>query len=95
MYGSEIWIVRKKGKHRLSTTEMKFFRRTVRYTVMDHRKNEEIIQDVHMAPILERKNTKEIAYSMFQEWNPSDCLRKLYSIILKEKKNRQTTETSD
>jgi hypothetical protein len=66
-------------------TEMEFFRRTVGYTVIDHKKNGEIIQDVHIAPILERKTTKEIAYSMFQEWNPSDCLRKLYSIIVKEK----------
>jgi hypothetical protein len=33
---------------------MNFFRRTAGYTVMDHTKNAEIVQELHMTPILER-----------------------------------------
>jgi hypothetical protein len=42
-YGSEIWTLRKQDQSRLTTTEMKFHRKTNGYTSMDHKQNEEII----------------------------------------------------
>jgi hypothetical protein len=43
LHGSEIWILRQKDKKkRLTLTEMKFSRRTARYTRFDNRKNEEL-----------------------------------------------------
>jgi hypothetical protein len=47
---------------------MKFFRRTAGYTIMDHKKNE-VMQEPHMIPILGRKNTRKIGYSMFPSQN--------------------------
>jgi hypothetical protein len=68
MYGSKIWTLRKQDKHRLTTIEMKFLRTAAGYIVMDYKRNEEIMQELHMTPILERiKNTGKIGYSMFQE----------------------------
>jgi hypothetical protein len=85
MNGSETWTLRKQDKHRLTTSEMKFFR-TARYRVMDHTKNEQIIQELHKTLILERiKNARKIGDSMFQEWILIDYLRKFYNTILKEK----------
>jgi hypothetical protein len=76
-YGSEIWTLRKQDKHRLTASEMKLFGRTAEYTIMDRKKNEEIIEEVHMAPVLGRtKNTWKIVYSSFQEWIPIDYFRK-------------------
>jgi hypothetical protein len=41
LYGSEFWTLRKMIK-RLSSIEMKFYRRTAGYTLLDHKRNEEI-----------------------------------------------------
>jgi hypothetical protein len=43
IYGSEIWTLRKQDKIRLTTSEMKFLRKTAGYISMDHKQNEEII----------------------------------------------------
>jgi hypothetical protein len=39
LYGSEIWTLRKQDKSRLTTSEMKFLRKTSGYTLMDHKEN--------------------------------------------------------
>jgi hypothetical protein len=46
IYGSEIWTLRKQDKTRLITSEMKFLKETAGYTLMDHKQNEEIIQEL-------------------------------------------------
>jgi hypothetical protein len=33
---------------------MKFFRRTVRYTLFDHRKNEDIFEELKVEPVYEK-----------------------------------------
>jgi hypothetical protein len=35
-------------------SEMKFLRKTARYTLMDHKQNEEIIQEIQVAPIINK-----------------------------------------
>jgi hypothetical protein len=44
LYGSEIWTFRHKDKKHLTLIEMKFFRKTVGYTLFDHKRNEEILE---------------------------------------------------
>jgi len=39
LYGSEIWNRRKEDKKRLTSVEIKFVRRTARYTLFDHKRN--------------------------------------------------------
>jgi hypothetical protein len=45
-YGGEIWTLTKKGlKKRSTSIEIKLFKRTTRYTLLDHRNNGEILED--------------------------------------------------
>jgi hypothetical protein len=46
LYGSEIWTLRKKDKHLSTSAEIKFFRRRVGYTLLDHKRNEEILEEL-------------------------------------------------
>jgi hypothetical protein len=47
IYGSEIWTLTQEDKSRLKASEMKFLRRTAGYTLLDHKKNEDILQTPH------------------------------------------------
>jgi hypothetical protein len=74
MYSSKIWTLRKQGKHGLTTSEMKFFSRTAGYRVKDHKKSEEILQELHVTPILERiKKYKESWLQQISRLGPSRC----------------------
>jgi len=44
-YGSEIWTLTNKDTKRLTSIERKFFRRTPEYTLFDHKRNEEILEE--------------------------------------------------
>jgi hypothetical protein len=46
LYGSEIWTLRQKDENRLTSMEIKFFRRTAGYTLFDHKRNEKILEDL-------------------------------------------------
>jgi hypothetical protein len=43
IYGSEIWTLTQQNKSRLKASEMKFLRRTAGHTLLDHKKNEDIL----------------------------------------------------
>jgi hypothetical protein len=51
LYGSEIWTIKQCDKNRLRTPEMKYLRRTAGYTLLDHRRNEEILEELHVTPL--------------------------------------------
>jgi hypothetical protein len=42
LYGSEIWTISKKNTKRLTSVQMKFFRRRDGFTLFDHKRNGEI-----------------------------------------------------
>jgi hypothetical protein len=44
LYGSEIWTVKQCDKNRLRTAEMKYLRQTAGYTLLNHKRNEEILE---------------------------------------------------
>jgi hypothetical protein len=58
LYLSEIWTVKQCDKNRLRPAEMKCLRRTTRYTLLDHKGNEEILEELHITSL--EKNYKKI-----------------------------------
>ncbi|KAJ4430122.1 hypothetical protein ANN_22332, partial [Periplaneta americana] len=51
-YGSEAWTIRKADEQRLMTAEMRFMRRTAGCSLLEHRKNVDILQELKMDPIV-------------------------------------------
>ncbi|KAJ4443543.1 hypothetical protein ANN_05216 [Periplaneta americana] len=51
-YGSEAWTIRKADEQRLTTAEMRFMRRTAGCSLLEHRKNVDILQELKMDPIV-------------------------------------------
>jgi hypothetical protein len=49
-----IWEVKQCDKNSLRTAEMKSLRRTTRYTLLDHKGNEEFFEELHITS-LEKK----------------------------------------
>jgi hypothetical protein len=54
IYGREIWTLTQQDKSRLKASEMKFLRRTAGYTLLDHNKNEDILQELNTTSVLEK-----------------------------------------
>jgi len=46
LHRSEIWTLRKEGKKILTSTGMRFFRRSAGYPLFDHKRNEEILEEL-------------------------------------------------
>jgi hypothetical protein len=64
LYASEIWILGKKEEKRFSSIDMKFFR-TARYTLLYHKRNEQILEGIKMkrfAAKLRRSNSKSLRH---------------------------------
>jgi hypothetical protein len=53
IYGSEIWTLTQQDKNGLKASEIKFLR-TPGYTLFDHKKNEDILQELNTTPVLEK-----------------------------------------
>ena len=51
-YGSEAWTMRNRDKSRITASEMRFMRRTASYTKWDHKRNEDILLELHIEPVL-------------------------------------------
>jgi hypothetical protein len=52
VYGSETWTVKKKPyEKRLEAAEMRFMRQTVRYTILDKKINEHILEEFQVEAI--------------------------------------------
>jgi hypothetical protein len=51
LYGSDIWTIKQCDKNRLRTAEMKHLQRTAGYTLLDHKRNEEILEELHVTPL--------------------------------------------
>jgi hypothetical protein len=53
LYGSETWTVKSKHRSRLIAAEMRFVRKTAKYTWRDHKTNEEILNELKVTSILD------------------------------------------
>jgi hypothetical protein len=51
LYDSEIWTIKQCDKNRFRTAETKYLRRTAGYTLLSHKRNEEILEELHVAPL--------------------------------------------
>jgi hypothetical protein len=69
-YGSESWTIGSNDRKRLISAEMRFIRRTLGYTLCDHKINEELmVKQLKITPIIDfvtqyRKNWKEHVHRM-------------------------------
>jgi hypothetical protein len=56
LYGSETWTVKSRDKFRLTTAEMKFMRKTAKYsyTWRDQKTNAEILKEFKVISILDK-----------------------------------------
>jgi hypothetical protein len=50
LHGSEIWTLRQNDKKGLTSVEMEFFRRTAGYTLFDHKRNGDILEELKVEP---------------------------------------------
>jgi hypothetical protein len=51
IYGSEAWTIRKGNKRRLQAAEIKFTKKTVGFTIWDHKRNEEILKNLKVKSV--------------------------------------------
>jgi hypothetical protein len=54
LYGSETWTVKSQDKCRLTAAEMKFMRKTAKYTWRDRKTNAEILNEFEVISILDK-----------------------------------------
>jgi uncharacterized protein YdcH (DUF465 family) len=48
LYGCEIWILKQRDISGLKTAEMKFMRRRAEYNLLDHRINEDVLEEIEI-----------------------------------------------
>jgi hypothetical protein len=59
----------KKDKIRLTSIEMKFFRRSAGYTLFDHKRNEEILKQLKEEPVHEETKKIQIQFATTRNKN--------------------------
>jgi hypothetical protein len=79
IYGSEAWMIRKGDEKRLQAAEMIFMKKTAGLTLWDHKRNEEILQNLKVEPISKfiqnyRANWKEHIGRMYSSRIPNNLL---------------------
>jgi hypothetical protein len=83
-YGSELWTIQSNDRKRLISAEMRFIRRTLGYTLFDHKRNEELMdivdKQLKTTPIIDfvtqyRKNWKEHVHRMTPDRMPKMILK--------------------
>jgi hypothetical protein len=56
LYGSEAWTLKEQDKSRITKAEMKFMRKTAKYTWQDHKRNQDITEELKIQPLMEKIN---------------------------------------
>jgi hypothetical protein len=62
LYGSECWTLTKRQKSRLEAAEMRFLRSMVGYLLIDHRRNEDIREELQIIDINSRIKNYQIKW---------------------------------
>jgi len=52
LYKCETWAIKEQDKSRLTSAEMKFMRRTAKYTWKDYKTNEDILSELEISPVV-------------------------------------------
>jgi hypothetical protein len=50
-YGSDAWAIRRADEKGLQAAEMKFMRKTAGFTILDHKRNEELLENLKVEPV--------------------------------------------
>ena len=62
-----------RDKSRITASEMRFMRHTAGYTKWDHKRNDDILHELHIQPIISI-NTKTIGFNMYTACPEQDFL---------------------
>jgi hypothetical protein len=54
LYGCEIWTLKEQDKSEITAAEMKFLRKTIKYTLFDHKRNQDIMKELKTQSVLEK-----------------------------------------
>jgi len=54
LYGSETWTIKARDARRITASEMKYMRRTARYTWTDYKTNTQITKEIKITSILDK-----------------------------------------
>jgi hypothetical protein len=68
LYGSETWTLREQDKSRITAAEIKFMRKTAKYTWQDHKINQEIMKELETNPVLEKINNYKEKWIQHVYW---------------------------
>jgi hypothetical protein len=79
-HGSEAWTIRKQRQQRLTTAEMKFITRNAVYYLLNHMRNEHILDEIKVSPITEHVNN--CRHTFLQHVNRMDRARNPKQIVL-------------
>jgi hypothetical protein len=52
LYKCETWAIKEQDKSRLTSAEMKFMRRSAKYTWKDYKTNEDILSELEISPVV-------------------------------------------
>jgi hypothetical protein len=52
LYGCETWAIKEQDKSSLASAEIKFMRRTAKYTWQDYKTTENILSELEINPVL-------------------------------------------
>jgi hypothetical protein len=74
LYGSEIWTFKQYDKNRLRTAAMKCLQRTAGYTPHDHKRNKEILEELHLTSLEENLCTDTVDSDTFIKWKTTGFL---------------------
>jgi hypothetical protein len=59
LYGSETWTLKKKDKARITAAETKFFRKTAKYTLYDHKRTQDITKKLKTQLVFKKNQPRE------------------------------------
>ena len=76
-YGSEAWTIRQADERRLTTAEMRFMRRTAGYSLLDHKRNEDILKELKVDSIIQHTEQYRLNWKEHVARMPSNRLPKL------------------
>jgi hypothetical protein len=54
--GSEAWTLKERDKPRITAAEMKLMSKTAKYTWQDHKRNQDITEELKIQPVMENIN---------------------------------------
>ena len=77
LYGSETWTIKARDAREITAAEMKYMRRTARYTWTDYKTNMQITKELKITPILDK--LLEYKRSWIQHVNRLARIKKHYS----------------